>query len=158
MLVDLNTKYYMPYIYELKSNDISYIAYEDAIKFVKKNNREVTIFAWIAFSIMTIFSIAGVIKLIVDGLYKKKQISADSSKVTEKYSLNANVVRATVAGTVYKIMVVPGQQVREGDMVLIIKSMQMQIPVLAPAEAIVENVYVSIGDVLEKDMMVILLR
>lgn len=148
----------MPYIYELKSNDISYIAYEDAIKFVKKNNREVTIFAWIAFSIMTIFSIAGVIKLIVDGLYKKKQISADSSKVTEKYSLNANVVRATVAGTVYKIMVVPGQQVREGDTVLIIKSMQMQIPVLAPAEAIVENVYVSIGDVLEKDMMVILLR
>ncbi len=107
---------------------------------------------------MTIFSIAGVIKLIVDGLYKKKQISADSSKVTEKYSLNANVVRATVAGTVYKIMVVPGQQVRKGDTVLIIKSMQMQIPVLAPAEAIVENVYVSIGDVLEKDMMVILLR
>lgn len=158
MLADLNTKYYMPYVYELKSNDISYITYEDAVKFVKKNNREMTIFAWTAFSIMTIFSIAGVIKLIVDGLYKKKQISTDSSKVTEKYSLNANVVRATVAGTVYKIMVVPGQQVREGDTVLIIKSMQMQIPVLAPADAIVENVYVSLGDVLQKDMMVVLLR
>ena len=158
MLVDLNTKYYMPYIYELESNDISYITYEDAIKFVKKNNREVTIFAWIAFSIMTIFSIAGAIKLIVDGLYKKKQISTDSSKVTEKYSINANVIRATVAGTVYKIMVVPGQEVRKGDTVLIIKSMQMQIPVLAPDDAIVENVYVSIGDILQKDMMVVLLR
>jgi biotin carboxyl carrier protein len=115
-------------------------------------------FGWIIFSATAIFTIAGAIKLIVDVLYKKKRISTGSSKVIEKYSINANVIRATVAGTVYKIIVVPGQQVREGDMVLIIKSMQMQIPVLAPAEAIVENVYVSIGDVLEKDMMVILLR
>lgn len=158
MLVDLNTGYKMPYIYELESNDILYITYEDAIKFVEKNNYEMIILSWIAFAITAVLSIAGVIKLIVDGLYKKKQISTDSSKVTEKYSLNANVVRATVAGTVYKIMVVPGQQVREGDTVLIIKSMQMQIPVLAPADAIVENVYVSVGDVLQKDMMVVLLR
>lgn len=36
--------------------------------------------------------------------------------------------------------------------------MQMQISVLAPADAIVENMYVSVGDVLQKDMMVVLLR
>ena len=148
----------MPYVYELEVNGKLYITYEDAIKVKDESNYVIVMAGWITFSIMAVFSIAGAIKLIVDGLYKKKQISTDSSKVTEKYSINANVIRATVAGTVYKIMVVPGQQVRKGDTVLIIKSMQMQIPVLAPDDAIVENVYVSIGDILQKDMMVVLLR
>lgn len=158
MLVDFNTEYKMPYVYELEVNGKLYITYEDAIKVKDESNYVIVMAGWITFSIMAVFSIAGVIKLIVDGLYKKKQISTDSSKVTEKYSINANVIRAIVTGTVYKIMVVPGQQVRKGDTVLIIKSMQMQIPVLAPDDAIVENVYVSIGDILQKDMMVVLLR
>lgn len=50
------------------------------------------VFGWIIFSATAIFTIAGVIKLIVDGLYKKKQISTDSSTVIEKYSINANVL------------------------------------------------------------------
>lgn len=158
MLADFNTGYKMPYIYELESNNISYIVYEDAIKFVEKSNHEMMMLGWITFSTTAILSIVGVIKLIIDWLYKKNQTLIYPNMITEKSSVKASVIRATVAGTVYKIMVVPGQQVRKGDTVLIIKSMQMQIPVLAPDDAIVENVYVSIGDILQKDMMVVLLR
>jgi len=59
MLVDFNTGYKIPYIYELESNNISYIVYEDAIKFVEKSNCEMMMFGWIIFSATAIFTIAG---------------------------------------------------------------------------------------------------
>ena len=41
-------------------------------------------------------------------------------------------VQADIAGTVCRIEAAPGQAVQEGDTVLIVESMKMEIPIVAP--------------------------
>jgi len=63
-------------------------------------------------------------------------------------------VRSEVTGTVWKVVAAEGQPVAEGDVLVIIESMKMEIPVEAPATGILrelrvaEGVTVSEGDTL----------
>ena len=41
-------------------------------------------------------------------------------------------IRAEITGTVWKIVTRPGQQLAEEEPILIMESMKMQIPVMAP--------------------------
>lgn len=43
-------------------------------------------------------------------------------------------VRSEIAGTVWKIELAPGAKVAEDDVVMILESMKMEIPVLAPCD------------------------
>ncbi len=55
-------------------------------------------------------------------------------------------VRTEVAGNVWKIEVAVGQTVAEGDVLVIIESMKMEIPVEAPAAGTVRALRVAEGD------------
>ena len=55
-------------------------------------------------------------------------------------------VRTEVAGSVWKIEVAVGQTVAEGDVLVIIESMKMEIPVEAPAAGTVRALRVAEGD------------
>jgi biotin carboxyl carrier protein len=55
-------------------------------------------------------------------------------------------VRTEVAGNVWKIEVAVGQTVAEGDVLVIIESMKMEIPVEAPAAGTVRALRVTEGD------------
>ena len=55
-------------------------------------------------------------------------------------------VRTEVAGNVWKIEIVVGQTVAEGDVLVIIESMKMEIPVEAPASGTVRALRVAEGD------------
>jgi acetyl-CoA carboxylase biotin carboxyl carrier protein len=55
-------------------------------------------------------------------------------------------VLAQITGTVWKIEVQPGQAVREGDALVILESMKMEIPVEAPAAGKVTEIKVKEGD------------
>ena len=63
-------------------------------------------------------------------------------------------VLAHITGTVWKIEVKPGQRVSEGDVLVILESMKMEMPVEAPANGTVDKINctegqaVSEGDVL----------
>lgn len=55
-------------------------------------------------------------------------------------------VRTEVAGNVWKVEVAVGQAVAAGDVLVIIESMKMEIPVEAPAAGTVRALRVAEGD------------
>lgn len=56
------------------------------------------------------------------------------------------MVRANMAGTVWKILVAPGDRVEPGQDVLILESMKMEIPISAEDGGTVKSVKVKEGD------------
>jgi len=63
-------------------------------------------------------------------------------------------VFADITGTVWKVEVSPGQRVAEGDTLLIVESMKMEIPVAAPAAGLVQEVFVAEGEMVEDGMVI----
>jgi biotin carboxyl carrier protein len=54
--------------------------------------------------------------------------------------------KSDVSGTVWKIEVTLGQKVAEGDTLVLIESMKMEIPVVAETAATVASILVAEGD------------
>jgi acetyl-CoA carboxylase biotin carboxyl carrier protein len=66
-------------------------------------------------------------------------------------------IEAHITGTVWKIEVSPGDHVEEGDTVLILESMKMEMPVEAEDEGTVSEILVEEGQaVSEGDPLVVL--
>lgn len=65
------------------------------------------------------------------------------------------LVRTEVAGNVWKIEVTIGQAVAEGDVLVIIESMKMEIPVEAPAAGTVRAIRVAEGDTIAEGAVVV---
>ena len=66
-------------------------------------------------------------------------------------------VRAQITGVVFRIDKQAGDSVAEGDAVVILESMKMEIPVEAPAAGVVAKVEVAGGDSVVEDQVVALL-
>ena len=58
-------------------------------------------------------------------------------------------VTASVPGKVLKIVASAGQSVKAGDNIIILESMKMEIPVVAPQDGTVASVDVAVGDAVE---------
>lgn len=56
------------------------------------------------------------------------------------------MVRSNMAGTVWKVLVKPGEAVEAGQDVLILESMKMEIPITADSAGTVKAVSVKEGD------------
>jgi acetyl-CoA carboxylase biotin carboxyl carrier protein len=56
-----------------------------------------------------------------------------------------------VAGTVWKIVAQKGASLAAGDVILIMESMKMEIPIEAPRAGRLVEILVAEGDVLEED-------
>jgi acetyl-CoA carboxylase biotin carboxyl carrier protein len=66
-------------------------------------------------------------------------------------------VRSEIAGSVWKIEVAVGDTVVEDDPLLILESMKMEIPLLAPRSGVVREILVAEGEpIAEGDIAVIL--
>ena len=61
------------------------------------------------------------------------------------------VVKASMAGTVWKIVVAEGDQVTAGQDVAILESMKMEIPIAAEGDGIVTKIIASEGDFINVD-------
>ncbi len=61
------------------------------------------------------------------------------------------VVKANMAGTVLKIVVSEGEQVQEGQDVVILESMKMEIPIASEAAGVVKKIFVQEGDFINVD-------
>jgi biotin carboxyl carrier protein len=64
-------------------------------------------------------------------------------------------VHAEAAGTVCRIEAAVGQAVQEGDTVLLVESMKMEIPVAAPCAGTVRAIHVAEGEVVREDTVVV---
>jgi len=55
-------------------------------------------------------------------------------------------IKALLPGAVWKIIANPGQSVAEGDTIMILESMKMEIDVVAPKGGVVKSINVAIND------------
>ena len=62
----------------------------------------------------------------------------------------AEEVRAEMVANVWKIVVSEGDSVGDGDTLVILESMKMEIPVIAEASGTVSSLQVSEGDVVQE--------
>lgn len=58
----------------------------------------------------------------------------------------AEEVKSPMAGTIFELLVEPGDSVDEGDELVILESMKMEIPVEAPVAGSVAQVHIAQGD------------
>jgi len=59
-------------------------------------------------------------------------------------------VRAEMVANVWKVVVAQGDSVADGDTLVILESMKMEIPVLAEGDGTVSALHVSEGDVVQE--------
>jgi biotin carboxyl carrier protein len=66
-------------------------------------------------------------------------------------------VRTELSGTVWKLAVSPGDRVAAGDTLLLLESMKMEIPVIAPRDGVVASILVAEDQlVAEGDVLLVL--
>lgn len=58
-------------------------------------------------------------------------------------------VKAGAAGKVFQIPTSVGQSVQQGDTVIVIEAMKMEIPVVAPEAGTIASIDVAVGDAIE---------
>ncbi len=62
----------------------------------------------------------------------------------------AKEVRAEMVANVWKVVVAEGDSVADGDTLVILESMKMEIPVLAETDGKISGLHVSEGDVVQE--------
>ena len=62
----------------------------------------------------------------------------------------ADEIRAAMVANVWKIVVSQGDTVSDGDTLVILESMKMEIPVIAESDGTVAEIAVSEGDVVQE--------
>jgi acetyl-CoA carboxylase biotin carboxyl carrier protein len=63
-------------------------------------------------------------------------------------------VRAEMVANVWKVLVSEGDHVDEGDILVILESMKMEIPILAEEGGTVTKLHVAEGDVVQEDELI----
>ncbi len=66
-------------------------------------------------------------------------------------------VKSNLPGTVFKIVVANGQSVKEGDVLLVLEAMKMEIEVVAPQDGVVNSVLVNQGDSVEDGQTLVII-
>ena len=62
----------------------------------------------------------------------------------------ADEIRAEMVANVWKIVASVGDEVSDGDTLVILESMKMEIPVVAESDGVVQRIAVNEGDVIQE--------
>jgi biotin carboxyl carrier protein len=62
----------------------------------------------------------------------------------------ADEIRAEMVANVWKIVASAGDEVSDGDTLVILESMKMEIPVVAESDGVVRQIAVNEGDVVQE--------
>lgn len=66
-----------------------------------------------------------------------------------------DAVRCTMPGSVWKVLVSPGEAVKKGDTLIIEETMKMEFPQLAPSDGFIHAVHVSTGEEVHAGQLII---
>jgi len=69
----------------------------------------------------------------------------------------ADEIHAEMVANVWKVVVKAGDQVEEGDTLVILESMKMEIPVIAESDGVVKQIAVNEGDVVQEGDLIAVL-
>jgi acetyl-CoA carboxylase biotin carboxyl carrier protein len=67
-------------------------------------------------------------------------------------------IKSEIAGNVWKVLKIPGDSVAEEEPVMILESMKMEVPVMAPRDGTIAGIAVAEGDAVTEDQVVATLR
>lgn len=72
----------------------------------------------------------------------------DTAASSEREALpeGSKGINCLMSGSVWKVLVEPGQAVRKGDVILIEESMKMEFPQCAPSDGVIASIFVKSGD------------
>jgi len=84
----------------------------------------------------------------LDQLIKELGFSVGSSK-------KLNDIKAPMPGIIIGIEIKKGDQLKEGDTLLILEAMKMENAILCPKDSTVKSILVKIGDTVEKNKLLI---
>jgi acetyl-CoA carboxylase biotin carboxyl carrier protein len=83
---------------------------------------------------------------------------APSSPVYEKGITMADEIRAEMVANVWKVVATAGDEVAEGDTLVILESMKMEIPVLAESDGVLAQLAVNEGDVVQEGDLIAIIE
>ena len=69
----------------------------------------------------------------------------------------ADEIHAEMVANVWKVVAKAGDDVEEGDTLVILESMKMEIPVIAESDGVVREIAVSEGDVVQEGDLIAVL-
>jgi acetyl-CoA carboxylase biotin carboxyl carrier protein len=72
--------------------------------------------------------------------------------------LMATEIRAHITGTVWKIEVKEGEEVEEGDVITILESMKMEMPLETEDDGVVEKIHITEGQAIKEGDLVATLK
>ncbi len=84
----------------------------------------------------------------LDALVEKMGYELGSSRIM-------NSIKAPMPGIIIDIPVEPGQQVKEGESLVILEAMKMENAILSPSNATIKDILVKKGDTVEKNKLLI---
>ena len=67
-------------------------------------------------------------------------------------------IEAEMDASVWQVLVEPGQSVSKDDELIILESMKMEIPVVAPITGVVATLHVSAGDAVKRGQKLVTLE
>jgi acetyl-CoA carboxylase biotin carboxyl carrier protein len=67
-------------------------------------------------------------------------------------------IRAEMVANVWKVVATEGDQVGDGDTLVILESMKMEIPILAEGPGVITTMHVSEGDVVQEGDLIASIR
>lgn len=77
--------------------------------------------------------------------FKSEEAEITVTPVME-LSEDEEAVRTSLPGSVWKVLIQPGDRVQKGDTVIVLESMKMEFPVTADCDGIIENVFLKEGE------------
>ena len=84
-------------------------------------------------------------------MIKDNSVHQSSTSTRKAEPTNENEVGATMSGSVLKLLVKKGQSVKKGEPLLVTEAMKMETTIQAPEDGLIEHIYVSAGDVIQTD-------
>ncbi len=79
----------------------------------------------------------------------------ESLGLSSKASHKENEVKAPMPGLIIDVLIEEGQQVKEGDNLLVLEAMKMESTFTSPKEGIVQHISVKKGDTVEKGQILV---
>jgi len=76
-------------------------------------------------------------------------VQAASAVASAGYAIGGEMVKAVLAGNIFKVHVTPGSTVNKGDPLIVVEAMKMETTVVAPCSGKVSQVIVGEGDVVK---------
>jgi 3-methylcrotonyl-CoA carboxylase alpha subunit len=72
-----------------------------------------------------------------------------------KASTDRNAFMAPMSATVIRIAVAPGDAVRDGDVLISLEAMKMELPIRAPRDGVVRAIHCREGDLVQPDQVLL---